>query len=445
MWFITFAIFSIFFYIRGYKVTALLIFFFFLTEGFNLVPDELVDLGTPLTKSSDYAFFILLAFLFVDFFSFRKFLKIDLFVVFLLVFFAFLFVCVIYNRYGLGVGMSEIIRTIRYLFFCMAYFVFRTLDKEQLQSLFKCLFIVTVFTSILYLLQIPLEQSILVETTYNKTRFFGMSFTRNYNQPSMLHFFVFMSIYASPFKGIVKKVVMGILILALFAAFHRSLMGFFLVSIIIGYFLSLPKINRVQISVGAAVLMLFVVIFGSSYFTKSRTYKDIKTIMTSKNILDADINISDLADATFTFRMAHLLERNEYLRENPMSQLFGAALITEDSKNVDKMFDFQIGLIEEFTREIIQVDTGDISYSVLLLRFGYLGTILYLAIFFYLMFYFYKKRDENIYARFSFLYMILIFGVSFFSSNLVIPMTFLLPMISYLIIKKQIEPQSGDI
>ena len=440
MWFVAFALFGVFFYIRGYKISALFIFFFFLTKGFNLIPDEWVDLGVPLTKNSDYAFFLLLIYLTIEFLCNRTFLKIDTFVVLTSVFFAFLFVCVIYNHYTLGVGWGEIIRTIRYLFFLLAYFIFRTMDKEQLRSLLSCLFYITVFSSVLFLFQIILDERILVDTTKSSATILGITLPRWYNQPDMINFFVFISIYANPLKGISRKVTMIILILALFGAFHRSLSGFFLASILIGYILKLPRIRRIQILSGIAVISLFIIVFASHRFTQSRTYKDIKTVTTSKDILEADIDLEDLAEATFSFRIAHLFERNQYLMENPMAQVFGAALITEDSKKVDKMFDFKIGLIEELTQEITQLDTGDISYSILLLRFGYLGTALYLAMFFYLIIYFYKNRDHK-YARLSFLYYIMEFGVSFFSYTLTLPVTFLLPLIAYNIVRKEKIPE----
>jgi hypothetical protein len=162
----------------------------------------------------------------------------------------------------------------------------------------------------------------------------------------------------------------------------------------------------------------------------------------SGNVSEAEFNINDLTDATFTFRILHLLERNQYLLEHPRAMFLGAGLIPENSKLVDKMFDFKIGLVEELTGATAQVDTADISYSSLFLRLGYLGTFLYLSLFVYLMVYFYKKRN-NRYAFFSFLYLVLTFGDSFFSANLLHPVTFLLPLISYHIINK-VESENSN-
>jgi hypothetical protein len=443
MWFVAFALLGVFFYIRGYKVSALFVFFFFLTKGFNLIPDEWVDLGVPLTKNSDYAFFLLLIYLAIEFLCNRTFLKIDTFVILISVFFAFLFVCVIYNHYTLGIGWSEIIRTIRYLFFLLAYFIFRTMDKEQLQSLLSGMFYVTVFCSVLFLFQIILDERILVETFKSNTTFLGITLPRWYNQPDMLSFFVFMSIYTNPLKGIGRKITMTILILALFGAFHRGLSGFFLISIMIGYILQLSHIRRVQILSGMAAIGLFIIIFAGHRIVQSVVYKDIRTIVASKDLLNSDINVHDLEGATFTFRMAHFVERNQYILESPKSILFGGALLTEDSKTIDKFFDFKVGLLEELTNQVIQVDTGDISYSILILRFGYVGTFLYLMLYFYLGYYFYKNRN-NKYGLLSFLFIIMSFGVSLLSDNLAIAITFTTPMISYLIVRKTNEQMADN-
>jgi hypothetical protein len=183
-----------------------------------------------------------------------------------------------------------------------------------------------------------------------------------------------------------------------------------------------------------SILGLFIVTFAGYKFVHSRTYIDLKNVV-SGDIVDVDIDMTNLSDGTFTFRIAHLLERNQYIMEHPKAMFLGAGLIAEDSKEVEKMFDFKVGLVEELTGSTHQVETSDISHSVLILRFGYLGTFLYLLLLAYLTIFFYKKKD-NKYGLFSFLYLILTFGVSFFSANLVNPVNFVLPLISYLIIKK---------
>jgi hypothetical protein len=434
MAFIIIVLAAIILYIRDYKIPALILFFFLLTSGFNLIPEEMFDIGF-ISKGGDYAFFILFGVVAIDILCIKKYLQPDDFRQYLLAFGLFIIVFVFYNRFVVHLGWSEIIRTVRYLFFWMAYFVFRNMERVQLERLLKYLFLVMVFLSALFLLQQMVRKNILVETVATKMKLGGIELIRFYNQPDMIHFFTFMAVYHNPYKGIKKIITTFLLVAALLGAFHRSLIGFFIIAIAIGYILRLPRLQRIKVVTTVSVLLLVIVVFVGAKFVQSRTYADLQSVA-SGNFADMDIDMAEIKDATFTFRMAHFIERNQYLWEHPQSMIFGAGLFTEDSKMVDKFFDFKIGLIEELTGNIVQLDTGDISYSLLFLRFGYVGTFLNLCLFIYLMVFFYKKRESK-YGFFSFLYLILTFGVSFFSANLILPVTFILPLKIYQIIKKE--------
>jgi len=433
MVFIGIVLVAIFLYIRDYKIPALLLFFFFVTSGFNLVPEEITKFAF-ISKGSDYALLIMVGIIAIDSIYNRGYFKRDDFTKYLILFASFLIICIFYSKFTLRIGWGDILRTCRYQFFWIAYFVFRHIPKEKLETLLKGLFFITLFTAFLFLCQIVIGKNILVETGTAHIRLFGMKILRFYNQPDMLFFFTFMAIYHNPLKGILKYLSMIIFTAALLGAFHRSLIGLFFLSALFGYIIALPYLKRIYFVSITFVLLLFVVVLGGYKFVHSKTYKDVQAVI-SGNFADANFDMDNLEDATFTFRMLHLLERNQYLLDHPKAIFWGAGLMPEDSKLVDKMFDFKIGLIAELTDVPIQLDTSDISYSVLFLRFGYIGTALYLLLIVYLMVFFYKKRD-NRYGFFSFLYLVLTIGDSFFSANLLFPATFLLPVISYHIIKK---------
>jgi len=296
------------------------------------------------------------------------------------------------------------------------------------------LFFVSLFTATLFILQIIIDEHILIGEEIGVAYFLGNKITRFYNHPDMLFFFIFMALYHNPMKGIPKYLSMILFTAALLGAFHRSLIGCFFISLLIGFVIKLPYLKRVYFVTVTSVILLFFIVFIGNRFVHSRTYLDIKSVVTG-NISAEDFDMDYLGKSTFTFRVLHLLERNDYLLENRQAMFFGAGLIPEDSKLVNKMFDFKIGLIEEITGQTAQIETSDISYSVLVLRFGYIGTALYLLLIVYLMVFFYKKR-ENKYGFFTFLYLVLSIGDSFFAANLLFPVNFLLPLISYHIILK---------
>jgi hypothetical protein len=309
------------------------------------------------------------------------------------------------------------------------------MEKEQLERLLKYLFTITVFLSLLYLFQLLVGKNILVHTNSSKISILGIKTIRFYNLPDMIQFFVFMALFCNPYKGPMKIITTILLVAALLGAFHRSWIGVFFLSLALAYTLRLPRLQRIKVLSIASFLLLGIIVFAGAKFIKSsRTFVDLTQVV-SGDFADVEIDMDGMSDATFTFRMAHMLERNQYLLEHPQAMIFGAGLLPEDSKKVDKLFDFNIGLLEELSGSTIQLDTADISYSLLLLRYGYAGTFIYLMIYIYLMIFFYKKRD-NPYGLFSFLFLFFSFGVSFFSANLTIPVTLLLPMMSYCIICK---------
>ena len=437
--YILIVIFAIGLYIWDYKVPALVIVFFFLTSGFNLVSEDLLK-DSLLSKGMDYAILVIVGMVIIDSFCIKNYLKPDRLIWLILTFYVFLGVCIIYNKFAVGTSWNDIIRTARYNVLWIAYLIFRNLSKERLSHLMKSLFLVTVICATLYILQIFLNERILNESMKVYANIFGMKIPRFYNQPDMLLIFTFMAIYFNPYKGMAKIITTTILVIALLGAFHRSLIIAFILAISIGYVIRLSRVKRTVILTSIAIIGSIFIVFWGYNFANSRTIKDI-SIVTSGNVADIDakdIDIETLQESTFTFRIAHLLERNQYLLDHPEAMLFGAGLMAEDSKLTDVMFDFKVGLLEEALNKTTQLDTGDISYSILIMRYGYMGTLLVLSLYIFLMVYFYKNRNNPV-GLFSFASFIVIIVISFSSSTLTMPVSFLLPLVTYNIIQKSID------
>ncbi len=82
----------------------------------------------------------------------------------------------------------------------------------------------------------------------------------------------------------------------------------------------------------------------------------------------------------FSFRLAHFYERLSYVLGSPDNYVFGAGFLTEDSQYAG-VFDFDVGLRDEFG-EKIQLDTGDILWSVLIMNLGLAGSALFMFLIF---------------------------------------------------------------
>jgi hypothetical protein len=250
----------------------------------------------------------------------------------------------------------------------------------------------------------------------------------------MIQFFTLMAIYHNPHKGGLKIITTLLLILALLGAFHRSLAGVFFITLLVGYALKLSRIRKIQFLSGLGIILICGISFTGLQLMRSRTFTDLQLIANGNFAEVEEIDIEDFQKSTFTFRIALLYERNQYILDRPQAMLLGAGLIPENSKKA-KMFDFKIGLIDDITNEVVQTESGDISYVNLIFKLGYLGTALYLLLLIFFAVFFYKNRN-NKYGLVSFLFGIQSFGVSFFSGNLLLPATYLLPLVSYFIIKK---------
>jgi len=253
-----------------------------------------------------------------------------------------------------------------------------------------------------------------------------------------------MAIFHNPHKGMWRIATTTILVMALLGAFHRSIQGLFILSLLVGFILKLPHIRKIQFLSVLSVALIGAVFFAGIRFIDSRTFRDLQFIRgglyTEVEALDPD----EYLKSTFTFRIAVLYERNQYLWDNPKKLLLGGGLMPEDSPKTDNL-NFKVGLLNDNESRITQVDCGDISYSSMLFRLGYLGTASYLLLLIYLSVYFYKKHNHK-YGLVTFLFWIMTFGASFFSSNLLLPPTYLLPLITYFIIQKtEQEKTSSDV
>lgn len=427
MLFLLFVFVSWFFYVRGNKVLAYLIFFFFVTSGFQLVPEESMKLMTGFSKGTDYAVVLMGGCVILDIVLVKGYLRRDTLFKWMIAFYVFLFACILYSRFQVQCTWNEIIRTSRIYSLFLVYLVFRNMTKAELKQLLNLLFFINLFLSCLYLLQIVLNTEILTEAGLSTVKIGDFEYTRYYNQPYMLHFFALMAIYKNPLRGLPRLFSILILLMAIFGAFHRSLSMLFIGMLILGYILQLPKVKQMKVVIVSLAIFIPTIAIVGNKFVKSRTYKDLQLVLAG-NFMDADVDLEELMASTFTFRLGHLFERVQFLTETPVAQVFGAGLIAEDSKRTDTMFDFAIGLAEDLTGRTVQLETSDIAYSVLIMRFGYVGTFFFMMIYFYMIYFCYKKR-ENKHAFSSFLFLVMSILLAFFSSSILYPVTYLLPLI----------------
>lgn len=101
--------------------------------------------------------------------------------------------------------------------------------------------------------------------------------------------------------------------------------------------------------------------------------------------------------STFMFRIALIAERADYLLSNPEKMLFGVGPMHEDT--AQKHFNFSIGTTNIDSNgqyRIGQLESIDTVWGPLLIRYGFLGLILHIAIVVWMIFAYYKRRENPI-------------------------------------------------
>lgn len=101
--------------------------------------------------------------------------------------------------------------------------------------------------------------------------------------------------------------------------------------------------------------------------------------------------------STFMFRIALIAERADYLLSNPEKMFFGVGPMHEDT--AQKHFNFRIGTAtvdENNQYRTFQLDSIDTVWGPLLIRYGFIGLILHISIVVWMIFAFYKRRENPI-------------------------------------------------
>lgn len=107
-------------------------------------------------------------------------------------------------------------------------------------------------------------------------------------------------------------------------------------------------------------------------------------------------------EGNFSFRILLMTERLDYVANSLRYSLFGIGNIEE--KDMKKEI-FHIGHTDD-SGKVYQIDTGDIAWPIAFLRWGLLGTLIYLLLpYRKMLFYYYYRRRKSSFAHAVFLYL----------------------------------------
>ena len=413
MLFIPILIVSIILYLSGKRILSTILFFFFLFDGFQIIPEKFFETGMGISKSTDFALLYIIILFIYGIINTKDFIPIINKLALLLGGYLLFIVCLIgISYYTYHIPFVEIIRTSRYYLFALSYFVLRRLTKEEISSILKILFCIVIFQSILFTIQGFTGIALLIGAESHKS---AKLITRFYNSPLMLYFFVFYGIFNNPFTGKYKYISALICIVCVYMPLHRSLTISFILILILGLFLKMGKIKQFINYLPMLLLCVIPLVAVMGAQLASRTMNDINSVTTGEFVDIEEIELGE--ESTLLFRIAHFYERYMHILEKPIETAFGSGLMAEESNYTNKKFDFIVGLENEKTGEIVQLETSDIAWSNLIIRYGIIGTLIYLTIYISIMIFYYKHRKVR-YALSTFLYLLLLLFTSITSNQL---------------------------
>lgn len=199
-------------------------------------------------------------------------------------------------------------------------------------------------------------------------------------------------------------------------------------------------------SIALALVLVFIV--AAFYQAKNKLTAVLKVIATAlaflmvfssipilrERFMDAareqkEVGKSGEVEGSTTFRLLLLQERYDYLKQHPGRYVFGIGNVHED--NFPQIF--KIGLLHP-DGKVVQLDTGDILWPLIILRLGMLGLCLFLWI--HISYLIYCWRDRHLLLKAVMAYMtvnllILSFASTALNGALYLFLPTLLVLVSY--------------
>ncbi len=394
-------------YVNGKRVLSLFLFFFFLFDAFQLIPEDVIGL-----KSREFALAYIIVIFIYGLFKYKSFIPRNKISILLLSYGAFLLFEFALSVFYYGIPLIEVIKTGRQNLLLLSYFIFRRLDSDEIKLLLKLLFCVVLFQCILFIIQAIAGVGLMIG--YKNGGFKSGFLYRYYNLPLLLFFFVFYGIFSNPFKGQLKIYSMILPSITMFFPMHRSLSMVFIMVVALGISWKFGVFKSIKNVIVASAIGLLLLLYGS-YNLSSRTISDINSVADADFLEVESVQLD--SESTLLFRFAHFFERYEEVAQTNIGKFFGLGFMAEGSSYTNKHFNFFIGLQDPKTDETVQIETSDIAWSMLIVRYGIIGIVIYLL--FYFSFILFSIQKKNfIYSIPLVCYLILIFSVSFTSDQL---------------------------
>ncbi len=271
------------------------------------------------------------------------------------------------------------LKVIRVSFLMWGYFIFRSIPFETFEQFIAVALRITLLQAFLYFLQF-VGINLLADNSLDSERTEEANLNFAWNIPTLTLFYLFFTLKSS-FARQVKVVLVMIFFALIFLTFIRGM----IISVIVGLAYYIYKQGDKRKMVPTMVGFLVVVLLALSVMGKKTDRSTHDTI--TEQMVEVFTDPASLADnysgsGTFTFRMAMLVERVFYPVDNPEYLLTGVGTMHEDSPQTAAQFNFLIGTLnEDKDGGKCIIESGDITWVPIVLRYGIIGVIIHFMMF----------------------------------------------------------------
>lgn len=419
-------------FVTNHQRQSLLIVTFLGTGGFQLLPIHWFWSPLLLVKPYDYAYVAMGAIFLLRAKELRLVLAGEPIARLAVVYMGFLSIILVASIGALSYSPIQSVQSARVFFWPAFLLLFLLVDRTALDRFMKLLFPIVLILSVLYLLQPITGKTIINPSGEYYNPYIGATDMKRYlSTPDFLIFFLLYAyhrICAYEGKSLWTRLVQWLAFLVFSSVQLVSLTR----SAILGTGAALLYMSKRLVN---PVLVLFVmsaatiglaVAYSASTTVEHRIDDSLKDISAT---LDGRFLGRDAAkDGNLSFRVAHINERLTYVLDSVKRWPIGIGFIHEDSAAAQNL-GFKHGLPNPFTGRVVQVDTGDNAWSVLIIKTGLVGLGLLLV--FLVSSFRAAGNGRDAYAvtyRGALFYFVI---TSFFSSNFISP-NVMLPLMLFL-------------
>lgn len=300
----------------------------------------------------------------------------------ILIFYIFLLLNGLWDWYN-GVGISDIIRYLRSWIFLSILWITPHISRKEIWNTIKYVYYITLLICIALITQRFTGLEIIGTKTQWLYQSGNMIIDRGIKPPVFVIVCSVLTVANIYYFTLKKKILyltifLSTVILALKMTYAVTILG-----TLVLYFWLVPTFTLKHFLKYSIISILTIATF---LISNPIFYNRFTEVTAETKVLKGEE-----ASGNFSFRLLHFYERFKYINQDFEKVFRGIGYIQE--KNFKKTI-FNIGLVND-DGKIIQLDTGDIAWSIFIVRLGIGGIILYFIWYFKLIGFLYKSRYVN--------------------------------------------------